>query len=360
MSNKKVIMSVTATAAIAASFAAADQASAASYKVKSGDSLWTIAQKHSTSVSSLKSINKLSSDIIYPNQVIETSNTTTKPSSNSSNTSTKPSQSTSSKTYTVKSGDSLSRIAAQHNISLSNLMKWNNLKSTLIFPGNKLNVGGASSNTSSNTSNATTSSKPAASTSNATSYKVKSGDTLGAIGKRHGVSVSNLKSWNGLRSDMIYVGQTLKINGSKAPAASRSSSSSSNVQQTSNPTTSAGANVNTLISTAKAQVGTPYAWGGSAPGGFDCSGFIHYTFNQAGKSMGRTNAKGYDARSFSISNPQVGDLVFFKDTYTSGISHLGIYLGGGNFIHAGGDRVQITSVSNPYWSKHFAGYKRFY
>lgn len=361
MSNKKIIMSVTATAAIAASFAAADQASAASYKVKSGDSLWSIASNHDTSVSSLKSTNKLSSSIIYPNQVLETSK---KSSSNSSKTSTKSSQSSSSTTYTVKSGDSLSKIASQHSMSLSSLMSTNNLSNTLIYVGDKLNVSGkaSSSNSSSSASNKTTSSTPS---KNATSYKVKSGDTLGKISKSHGVSVSSLKSLNGLRSDMIYVGQSIKINGSKASSSSSksssSNSSSSNVKQTSNATSSssAGIDVSTLISTAKAQLGSPYVWGGSAPGGFDCSGFIDYTYNKAGKSMGRTSAAGYHARSHSTSNPQVGDMIFFKDTYKSGISHLGIYLGAGNFIHAGGDRVQITSVNNPYWSKHFAGYRSF-
>src|SRR5699024_4332129 len=125
-------------------------------------------------------------------------------------------------------------------------------------------------------------------------------------------------------------------------------------------TSKSGVNVDKLISTAKAQQGTPYAWGGASPStGFDCTGFISYTFNQAGKSIGRTSAIGYYDRSISVSNPLRGYLIFFNNTYSSGISHLGIYLGNVQFIHAGGDQVQITSVNNPYWQQHFAGYRSF-
>lgn len=361
VAKKKVMMSVTASAAIAASFAAADQAEAASYKVKSGDSLWKISEKYNVSVSSLKSINKLSSDVIYPNQVIKTTKSSSSKSSSKSTSTSSTKSSSSSNTYTVKSGDTLGKIAAKHNLSLSNLMKRNNLSSTLIFPGDKLNVGGKAASSSSSSSK-TSSSSSSSSSSKTSTYKVKSGDSLSKIGSKYGVSVSKLKSLNNLSSDMIYVGQTLKVSGSakSATSATNNTSSSSSVKQTSSSTSKSGVNVDKLISTAKAQQGTPYAWGGASPStGFDCSGFISYTFNQAGKSIGRTSAKGYYDRSISVSNPVRGDLIFFKNTYTSGISHLGIYLGNGQFIHAGGDQVQITSVNNPYWQKHFAGYRSF-
>ncbi|GGJ94970.1 hypothetical protein GCM10007063_16870 [Lentibacillus kapialis] len=118
--------------------------------------------------------------------------------------------------------------------------------------------------------------------------------------------------------------------------------------------------MNELISTAKSQQGTRYVWGGSTPKGFDCSGFIQYTHNKAGKDIPRLSSAGYYNRAQYVNNPEVGDLVFFENTYKSGISHMGIYLGGGDFIHAGSDGVEISNVSNPYWSKHFDGYKRFY
>jgi len=74
--------------------------------------------------------------------------------------------------------------------------------------------------------------------------------------------------------------------------------------------------------------------------------------------MTRTNAEGYYSLSTPVTTPKVGDIVYFKNTYKIGITHLGIYMGNGMFIHAGGDRVQISSVNEGYWANHFAGYGR--
>src|SRR5699024_12556649 len=104
-----------------------------------------------------------------------------------------------------------------------------------------------------------------------------------------------------------------------------------------------------------------YTWGGSSIStGFDCSGFIDYAYNKAGKSIGRLSSEGYFNRSHYVNKPKKGDLVFFENTYKKGISHLGIYLGGNKFISAESDGVKVNTLDNPYWSKHFDGYKRFY
>lgn len=354
MSNKKIIMSVTATAAIAASIIGAEEAEAASYKVQSGDSLWSIAQKHQTSVSNLKSVNKLTSDVIFPNQVLETgTNSVTKPEK--SNPSTSTPTTTNQTTYTVKAGDTLSGIASKHKISLSNLMNWNGLNTTLIYPGNVLKV--SNSGNSRAPATPTTPKEPAkapADNGSGSVYIVKSGDTLSRIGSQYGVSVANLKQWNNLKSDLIYIGQKLNINGGNAPAKTPA------VETPKAPQTDAGYNVDKLVSTAKSFTGTKYVWGGSSPSGFDCSGFIYYVYKQAGMNISRTSAAGFFDRSFYVNSPQVGDLVFFSGTYKAGISHLGIYLGNGQFIHAGSDGVEIASVSNSYWKSHFDSYKRFY
>ncbi|GGB57999.1 putative peptidoglycan endopeptidase LytE [Lentibacillus populi] len=351
MANKKIMMSVTASAVIASAFLAAEEADAASYKVKSGDSLWVIAQKYNTTVSHLKSVNNLTSDIIFPNQVLETGS-----KKNSSNSSNKQS-SNKSATYTVKSGDTLSGIAFKHNISLSNLMKWNNLKTTLIYPGDVFVVSknGASSS-SSGSSNSSGSGSGSSGSSNSSTYTVRSGDTLSGIAIKYNVTVTNLKKRNGLKSDLIIVGQKLKIgaNGSSGSGAGNGSSSSGG------SAADIDYNVNKLISTAKSLQGIHYVWGGSTPSGFDCSGFIYYTYNKAGKSIGRLSSGGYYNRSYYVNKPAVGDLVFFENTYQSGISHLGIYLGNNQFISAESDGVKINSLSNSYWSKHFEGFKRFY
>ncbi|GIO23421.1 LysM peptidoglycan-binding domain-containing protein [Oceanobacillus sp. J11TS1] len=351
MTTKRILLSVTASAAIASTFIATDSADAASYKVKSGDSLWKIAQKHNTSVSSLKSINNLSSDIIFPNQVLETTG-----SKGSSSKSTSSSSKSGGSTYTVKSGDTLSGIAHKHGISLNNLMKWNNLSTTLIYPGNKLTV----SQNGSSSSNASSGSSKSGSSSSSSTYTVKSGDSLSKIARQHGTTVSKLKSINNLSSDLIIVGQKLKVDGSNSSNAGSNKNNSSS-GSSSNNASSAGYDVNQLVSAAQSQVGKPYVWGGQSPSsGFDCSGFIYYAYNQAGKSMSRTSAQGYYDRSYTISSPQVGDLVFFSGTYKSGISHLGIYIGNNQFIHAGSNGVEVSALSNSYWSQHFDSYKRFY
>ena len=108
-------------------------------------------------------------------------------------------------------------------------------------------------------------------------------------------------------------------------------------------------------------MGVPYAWGGSSLNGFDCSGFIYYAANQAGKKIGRTSAEGYYSRTFFVDQPQPGELVFFENTYKRGISHVGFYVGNNQFIHADEKAgITITSLSSNYWSKHFDGFKKFY
>lgn len=341
MANKKIIMSVTATAVIASTFATS-QAEAASYKVKSGDSLWEIAQKYHTNVAQLKSINHLSSNLIFPNQVIETDKEKQQ-SNSSSNTN---SSSNSNSTYTVKRGDTLSGIAYDNNISLSDLMNWNNLDSTLIHPGDKFVVSKGGKVTSSPTP---TVEKEDQATS--TSYTVRSGDTLSGISHRYNVTVAALKKWNGLHSSLILVGQKLSIG-------KVTNNSGGKVEK---PSADVDYNVNKLISVAKSMLGVDYVWGGETPSGFDCSGFIKYAYNKAGKDIPRRSSAGYYDRSYYVNNPQVGDLVFFEGTYKAGISHMGIYLGNGQFIHSGSSGVEISPVHGKYyWGKHFDSYKRLY
>ncbi|TFJ93063.1 LysM peptidoglycan-binding domain-containing protein [Lentibacillus salicampi] len=370
MANKKIFMSVTASAVIASALVAADDAEAASYKVKSGDSLWKIAQQYDTSVGQLQSLNNLSGSIIFPNQVIETGSSSSSSSSNSGNSSSGGSDSSDSSsgqasTYTVKSGDTLSGIAARHNISVSDLMSWNDLNSSLIHPGDKFAVSKGGSNdsgsSSSNSGNSGSSSSGSGSnTGSSEVYTVQSGDTLSGIASQKGVSVSQVKNWNNLSSSLILIGQKLNI-GSKASSGSGSSSDSGSGSGSS-ASTDVDYDVDELISTAKAQQGVRYQWGGNTPSGFDCSGFIYYSFNKAGKDINRLSSASYYNRAQYVNNPQVGDLVFFENTYAgaNGISHMGIYLGGGDFIHAGSDGVQVSNVNSSYWQKYFEGYKRFY
>ena len=359
MSNKKIFMSVTATAFIASALFGAEEAEAASsYKVQSGDSLWVIAQKHNVSVAQLKSFNNLSSDIIFPNQVLKTEKDSSSKNTSNKTETTKPKETqkpTTSKaaTYTVKSGDTLSGIASKHKVSLQDLMKWNNLETTLIYPGNVFVVSKAQTVTTEKPTNPTNhkTEKPQDQKVPSTSvYTVKSGDTLSRIAVNHKVTAANLKKWNNLKSDLIYIGQKLNIgDGAKVET-----------PKDETPSKEISYNVDKLINSAKSQLGVGYAWGGSTPNGFDCSGFIFYAYKEAGLSTNRYSSEGYHMRSYYVDTPKVGDLVFFEGTYKSGISHVGIYLGNNEFIHASDGGVTITNLNNSYWKKHFEGFKRFY
>lgn len=305
------------------------QASAASYTVKSGDSLSKIAKQYNISYQTIMNTNNLTSTIIFPGQqlIIGEKQTSTTPA---------PSSTT---TYTVKSGDTLSKIGSQYGVSYQTLMEWNKLSSTLIQIGQKLVVKGS-------TTSATKPPSNSAFESNTSKYIVKPGDTLSKIGSKYGISYQTIMKLNNLTSTKISVGQKLIVSGST----------------TSNPTVkpdSSNSSVgNTIVSIAKQYKGVKYVFGGASPSGFDCSGFISYVYNKAGISTSRLSAAGYYNASTPVSTPQIGDLVFFSNTYKSGISHVGIYIGGNQMISASGYYVQISNIDGAYWEDHFTGYGR--
>lgn len=117
---------------------------------------------------------------------------------------------------------------------------------------------------------------------------------------------------------------------------------------------------NQIIANAKKHLGTPYVWGGDGPGGFDCSGFTQYILAQSGIKLPRNTADQYKIGTYvSKTNLRPGDLVFLANTYRSGISHVGIYIGDGNFIHASSSKgVTISSLSGSYYQQHYYGSKR--
>lgn len=117
--------------------------------------------------------------------------------------------------------------------------------------------------------------------------------------------------------------------------------------------------VRRIAQTSVQYMGVPYVFGGTTPGGFDCSGYTRYVFANAGISLPRMADEQYwVGTAVSYANLQVGDLVFFT-TYTSGVSHVGIYMGNGTFIHASSSRgVVIDSMGSSYWSSRYVGAKR--
>lgn len=128
-----------------------------------------------------------------------------------------------------------------------------------------------------------------------------------------------------------------------------------------NPPSSSTSSVQAVLNLAYSKIGCPYVWGAEGPNSFDCSGFTSYVFrNAAGVSIPRTSSaqSGY-GKTVSKSNLQPGDLVFFN-TSGKGVSHVGIYVGGGNMIHSpsSGKTVSVTSINSSYYSSRFVTAKR--
>lgn len=112
-----------------------------------------------------------------------------------------------------------------------------------------------------------------------------------------------------------------------------------------------------LVSYAKRFLGIKYKWSGQSPSGFDCSGFTSYIYKSFGINLPHSSYGQFKSgQRISKSQLLPGDLVFFQ-TSKRGISHVGIYIGNGKFIHAssGMGYVTITNLSEPYYSKRYKG-----
>ncbi|PLS14719.1 peptidase P60 [Bacillus sp. M6-12] len=126
------------------------------------------------------------------------------------------------------------------------------------------------------------------------------------------------------------------------------------------PFNTAEASSNDIVAEGMKYIGTKYKFGGTTPKGFDCSGFLGYTYKQAtGKTLPRTAASIFaKGTPVAKSELQKGDLVFFT-TYKKGASHAGIYVGNNKFLHASSSKgVRIDSLDASYWKPRYIGSKR--
>lgn len=216
MKKKTIAAFVGASVAVAVT---SQNVEAATYKVKSGDSLWLIASKHNTTIAKIKSLNNMTSNMIFPNQVIQV------PGSSSTTTSnTRPTSTSTTSYYTVKSGDSLSSIAGRHGTSYQKIMSLNGLRNTIIYPGQKLKISGTASSTP--TTNTGSGARPT--TGSTSTYTVKSGDSLSTIAAKYGTTYQKIMSLNGLSNFIIYPGQKLKVSGTASTGGNTGTSTSTN------------------------------------------------------------------------------------------------------------------------------------
>jgi len=180
------------------------------YRVKKGDTIGGIAGRYGVSISSIKSANNIKGSTIRAGQTlsIQGGGSGRKYASKS----TKPSK------YRVKSGDTIGGIAGRHGVSASSIRSANKIRGSTIFVGQTLNIPGGAGNTYTDRSSVPV------------KYKVKRGDTLGAIARRNGVSVSSIQSANNLKGSKIKSGQTLTIPGGKGSGRTYAKSSGNPVK----------------------------------------------------------------------------------------------------------------------------------
>lgn len=276
--------------------------------------------------------------------------------------------------YKVQKGDTLSKIAKAHNTTIQQLKQWNQLAGDQIYIAQSLVV---ASKVSKNKVIAI--SVVEEKEQNPVSHTVVKGDTLTKIAKKYKTTVANLMQWNNLKSDSIKIDQQLAIHGAEviteAPTATaveavinfKDTADAVIEKQLNNekaaPTTVSKSSKDIYalaINIAEQTMGIPYKYGGNTLEGFDCSGFVSYVYNNAGIKLDRKSSLQYfEQDTLKVEKPVPGDIVFFKNTFIPTISHMGIYIGEDQFIHAGSKGITISNVNEKYWAERFVAYKRF-
>jgi peptidoglycan endopeptidase LytF len=358
-----------------------------SYVVQTGDTLFGIAKRFSMTVEQLKQINNLTSDVIKVGQQLIV------PEAISTSTQSTPVQMQTT-IYTVMAGDTLYSIAKKVNASVDQIKEINMLSTDFLKVGQKLNVPASSA----------ASSKDDSAQTQTANYIVNAGDTLYSISKKYNVSLDLIKKDNNLTSNVITIGQILKVPSNTIPKPESNTTVDPALNQLHKLgylaiQTSAGANnpaqteaiksfqedyglpVNGMIDPAtkteiehaivkKALVedtsnylGVPYLWSGTTTKGFDCSGFVYFMFKAHDVNIARTTSGSIYLMGKAVSKDklQPGDLVFFDVNHTGKISHVGFYVGNNNYISATSSKgIAVNSLDSTYWSKYYVGAKRVY
>lgn len=186
--------------------------------------------------------------------------------------------------------------------------------------------------------------------------RLSSGQVVKVIGINAGwFKVQSSKGTGYIHPEYVEI---TKYSGSSGSSSSGSSANA--IQLSSNSSSSSGSVRSDIVSYAANFLGVKYKYGASSPSkGFDCSGLVKYVYSHFGISLSRSSASQYSgSRRISKSELKLGDLVFFSGpSGGSRVGHVGIYVGGGQFIHAPspGKSVRYESLSNSYYARHYLG-----
>ena len=190
-------------------------------------------------------------------------------------------------------------------------------------------------------------------------YGTETERAVAAFQKDNKISVTGIVTnvtWRALKKAKEKKGRRLPV---PKVTASNVDTGHLTTQQTFGKTFITGSQGRQIVSTAQTFMGVPYVFGGTTPSGFDCSGLVQYVFKMHGVTIPRLADEQYNlGRAAKPSQLTMGDLVFFT-TYTAGVSHCGIYVGDGKFLHASSSKgVKIDSLDNEYWKPRFVGARK--
>ena len=116
-----------------------------------------------------------------------------------------------------------------------------------------------------------------------------------------------------------------------------------------------------MVDTALDVIGTPYVWGGTDENGFDCSGLIHYAYAEHGIQLPRVSRDQVQAGREVTPRARdllPGDILGFSRDLSRTVSHVGLYVGEGRFIHSSSGGVRLSNLSDPYWREHVVAARR--
>lgn len=267
--------------------------------------------------------------------------------------------------YEVQEGDTIRSLANQFGVSIQTILLANELDDPdLIKVGTKLKVLPVSG----------------------VEHEVGKGERLADIAAAYKVDLGPIIDFNGLSEpDVILIGDTIVIPGATARAAVSNPGAQPSLvppvqsapqaapARPAGPATApaigvtappiVGGGGNGVAQNGLRYQGYAYVFGGSSPAGFDCSGFVWYVHKASGIGISRGMwGQLNGGPRITMDKLQPGDTVFFANTYMPGLSHDGIYIGGGRFIHAisEGKGVGISSLSEAYWASRYIGATRLW
>ena len=338
LNMKKTIISAASLTALSA--VAAANISASEVTVESGDTLWSISAGASQSVEEIKSLNNLSSDLIFPGDVLKVD--AEAPSAAPAEETEADNDAT---TYTIEAGDTLFAIASQFDISIDEIKAWNNLSSDLIIAGKTIVVAEEAAPEAASVQEVPEAEEAAApaveEVEAAEVEEVEVEETAApAVEEVEEVEETAAPAVEEVEEvqETPEVEETEEVEQPQAAPAAEPAVTGGN----------AAAVANSLAA------GKSYVYGGNSASAVDCSAFTQQfmaAFN--GKSIPRTTY-GQQAAGTQVSNPQPGDLVFFNN-----FSHVGVYIGNGQMVDALNPSEGVGQRAVSYVHGHVDGYYRF-